>query len=157
MGLAGLKDSPLSLGFITQVAYAAQEAGSSFQFIPGTSTGWLPLCYMGVKAVIAGTSNWAPEIITELMRATFADERDRARKVYLVSMDLSAKMHFTDSTIASHMALYARGYDAGHPRRPMLLPPFGDPKYGEIRGWLEKGFTDLGLPFQTGDFSPGAR
>lgn len=156
LGLAGLKDSPLSLGFITQVAYAAQEAGSDFQFIPGTSTGWLPLCYMGVKAVIAGTSNWAPEIITELLRATSADERERARKVYLVSMDLSNKMHFTDSTIASHMALYARGYDAGYPRRPMLLPPFSDPKYAEIRGWLEKGFAELGLRLDAGDFSPQA-
>jgi dihydrodipicolinate synthase/N-acetylneuraminate lyase len=154
LGLAGIKDSPLSLGFATQVIYAAQEAGSDFQFIPGTSTGWLPLCYMGLKAVIAGTNNWAPEIITELLRATSADERERARKVYLVSMDLSTKMHFTDSTIASHMALYARGFDAGFPRRPMILPRFDDPKYAEIRGWLEKGFADLGLPFQTGSFSP---
>jgi dihydrodipicolinate synthase/N-acetylneuraminate lyase len=156
LGLAGLKDSPLSLGFITQVVYGAQEAGSGFQFIPGTSTGWLPLCHMGVKAVIAGTSNWAPEVITELLRATFAGETDRARKVYLVSMDLSNKMHFADSTIASHMALYARGHDAGYPRRPMLLPPFGDPKYAEIRGWLEKGFAELGLRLDRGDFSPKA-
>ena len=154
LGLAGLKDSPLSLGFVTQVAYAAQEAGSDFQFIPGTSTGWLPLCYMGVKAVIAGTSNWAPEIITELLRATAAGEQARARKVYLVSMDLSAKMHFADSTVASHMALYARGFDAGYPRKPMILPAFGDPRYAEIRGWLESGFAELGLPMQRGDFTP---
>jgi dihydrodipicolinate synthase/N-acetylneuraminate lyase len=153
LGLAGLKDSPLSLGFATQVTYEAQEVGSGFQFIPGTSTGWLPLCYMGVKAVIAGTCNWAPEIITELLRATTADERDRARKVYLVSMDLSNKMHFADSTVASHMALYARGFDGGYPREPMILPPPGDAKYAEIRGWLEKGFADLGLPLETGDFS----
>jgi dihydrodipicolinate synthase/N-acetylneuraminate lyase len=157
LGLAGIKDSPLSLGFATQVTYAAQEAGSGFQFIPGTSTGWLPLCYMGVKAVIAGTNNWAPEIITELLRATFADERDRARKVYLVMMDLSAKMHFADSTVASHMALYARGFDAGFPREPMILPPFGDARYAEVRGWLEKGFAELGLPFKTGGFSPKAK
>jgi dihydrodipicolinate synthase/N-acetylneuraminate lyase len=157
LGLAGLKDSPLSLGFVTQLTYAAQEAGSDFQFIPGTSTGWLPLYYMGVKAVIAGTSNWAPEIITELIRATFADERDRARKVYLMMMDLSAKMHFADSTIASHMALYARGFDGGFPRKPMILPPVDDARYAEIRGWLEMGFAELGLPFETGDFSQKAR
>ena len=127
LGLAGLKDSPLSLGFVTQVVYAAQEAGSDFQFIPGTSTGWLPLCYMGVRAVIAGTNNWAPEIIAELLRATAAGEQARARKVYLVSMDLSAKMHFADSTVASHMALYARGHDAGFPRKPMIMPPSATP------------------------------
>lgn len=154
IGLAGMKDSPLSLGFITQVAYGAQEAGKKFQFIAGTSTGWLPLCHMGVTAMIGGMNNWAPEIMTELVRATFAGEWDRARKAYLVMMQLSAKLHFTDSTIASHMALYARGYDAGFPRRPMLLPKFSDAKYAEIRTDLEKGFAELGLKFETGNFKP---
>jgi len=152
-GLAGMKDSPLSLGLISQVAYGAQEAGSDFQLIAGTSTGWLPLCHMGVKATIAGMNNWAPEIMTELVRATFAGEWARARKAYLVMMDLSAKLHFADSTIASHMALYARGHDAGFPRKPMILPPFTDPKYAEIRTQLAQGFAELDLPFETGTFS----
>jgi dihydrodipicolinate synthase/N-acetylneuraminate lyase len=155
-GLAGMKDSPLSIGFISQVAYQAEEANDGFQLIAGTSTGWLPLYHMGVRAAIGGMNNWAPEIMTELFRATFAGEWDRARKAYLVMMDLSVKLHFTDSTIASHMALYARGFDAGFPRRPMLLPRLDDPKYPEIRGFLEEGFAKLGLPFETGSFVPAA-
>lgn len=151
-GLAGVKDSQLSLGFITQVVYGAQEAGKDFQFIAGTSTGWLLLYHIGVRATIAGMNNWAPEIMTELVRAAFAGDWDRARKAYLVMMRLSAQLHFTDSTIASHMALYARGYDAGFPRKPMLLPAFSGPKYGEIRSVLEKGFADLGLKLETGTF-----
>ena len=154
-GLAGMKDSPLALGFLSRVAYEAQEMNKNFQVIPGTSTGWLPLYYMGIRAAIAGTNNWAPEIITELMRATFADENDRARKTYLVMLDISAKMHFTDSTIASHMGLYARGFDAGYPRKPMLLPPFSDVKYKEIRTWLEEAFAELGMTLKTGNFSAG--
>ncbi|MBU2531919.1 MAG: dihydrodipicolinate synthase family protein [Alphaproteobacteria bacterium] len=146
-GLAGMKDSPLSLGFISQVAYEAQDKGLDFQFIAGTSTGWLPLYHMGVRATIAGMNNWAPEIMTELVRATFAGEWDRARKAYLVMMRLSGKLHFTDSTIASHMALYARGFDAGYPRKPMLLPPLGDAKYAEIRSAIEQAFDELGLTF----------
>jgi dihydrodipicolinate synthase/N-acetylneuraminate lyase len=153
-GLAGMKDSPLSLGFISQLLYGAVEEKRDFQLIMGTSTGWLPLYYMGVRACIAGMNNWAPEIMTELVRATFAGEEARARKCYLVMMDLSSKLHFADSTIASHMALYARGYDAGFPRKPMLLPPFSDPKYAEIRGQLEKGFADLGLAFEAGSYKP---
>jgi dihydrodipicolinate synthase/N-acetylneuraminate lyase len=152
-GLAGMKDSPLSLGFISQLLYGAIEEKRDFQLIAGTSTGWLPLYYMGVRACIAGMNNWAPEVMTELLRATFAGEEDRARKCYLVMMSLSEKLHFADSTIASHMALYARGYDGGFPRKPMLLPPFSDPKYGEIRGSLEKGFAELGLELETGSFS----
>lgn len=152
-GLAGMKDSPLSIGLISQVVYGAQEAGRDFQLIIGTSTGWLPLVHMGVQASIAGINNWAPEIMTELVRATFAGEWDRARKAYLVMMELSARLHFTDSTIASHMALYARGFDAGFPRKPMSLPAFDSPKYAEIRQVLEKGFAELGLPFETGSYT----
>jgi dihydrodipicolinate synthase/N-acetylneuraminate lyase len=105
---------------------------------------------MGVRAAIAGINNWAPEIMTELVRATVAGEDARARKAYLVMMDLSEKLHFTDSTIASHMALYARGFEAGFPRQPMLLPEFGDPKYRELRDAIKKGFDDLDLEFETG-------
>ena len=150
LGLAGMKDSPLSLGFITQIAYGAQEAASPFQFIAGTSNGWLPLCHMGVQAAIAGINNWAPEIMTELVRATFASDWDRARKAYLVMMKLSGKLHFTDSTIASHMALYARGFNGGFPRKPMQLPAFSDAKYRELTDVIAEGFAELGLPFETG-------
>ena len=96
-------------------------------------------------------NNWAPEIMTELVQSTFAGDQGKAEKAYLVMMDLSKKMHFTDSTIASHMGLYARGFDAGFPRRPMVLPPFDDPKYEEIRGLLRKGFDELGIVMETGD------
>lgn len=149
-GLAGMKDSPLSIGFLSRAAYEAQQLGKDFQVILGTSTGWLPLYHMGVRAAIAGMNNWAPEVMTELFRATFAGETERARDAYLVMMDLSAKMHFTDSTIASHMALYARGFDAGFPRKPMLLPDADEKKYQEIIGWLEQGFAQLGLELERG-------
>ncbi|UCD71822.1 MAG: dihydrodipicolinate synthase family protein [Syntrophobacterales bacterium] len=150
LGLKGLKDTPLNVGFISRVSYDAKVNNKDFQFITGTSIGWLPLYYMGVRATIAGMNNWAPEIITTLIKATFEGNTERAEKAYLVMMDLSTKMHFTESTIASHMGLYARGFNAGFPRKPMFLPPFDDPKYKEIRGWLEQGFTELGLEMETG-------
>lgn len=153
-GLAGFKDSPLSIGFLSQLQYEMEEAGKDFQLIIGTSTGWLPLYHMGVRAMIAGMNNWAPEVITELTRATFAGEWARARKCYLVMMDLSEKLHFTDSTIASHMALQARGFDSGFPRKPMLLPARTDPKYSEILGVLERAFGTLGLPLELGPNAP---
>ena len=71
VGLAGLKDSPLNIGFLARVAYDAQVNNKDFQVIVGTSTGWLPLYYMGVRATIAGMNNWAPEIMTLLVKATF--------------------------------------------------------------------------------------
>ena len=151
IGLAGMKDSPLAVGFLTRVFYESKLNNKNFQVILGTSTGWLPFYYMGVRAMIGGMSNWAPEIMTAMTKATLDDDREKSEKLYVLMMDLSAKMHFTDSTLASLMGLYARGYDAGFPRKPMQLLPFEDAKYREIRQWLEKGFAEMGIPLEMGE------
>ncbi|MGQ9626155.1 MAG: dihydrodipicolinate synthase family protein [Anaerolineae bacterium] len=151
IGLAGLKDSPVDVGFLSTVYYDSKINKKNFEIILGTSKGWLPFYHMGIRATIAGINNWAPEIMTALVKWTFAGECEKAEKAYLVMMDLSAKMHFTDSTIASHMGLYARGFDGGFPRKPKLLPPFDDPKYKEIRNWLKKGFYELGIDMEMGE------
>lgn len=151
IGLAGLKDSPMQIGFLSEVAYDAKLNKKNFQIIGGTSTGWLPYYFMGMTAMIAGTNNWAPEIVTELVRATFAEDWHRAEEVYMEMAGVNHKMHFTDSTIASHMALYARKFDAGFPRSPMILPSFDDPKYMEIREWLKTSFDRLGIDLTMGD------
>jgi 4-hydroxy-tetrahydrodipicolinate synthase len=152
LGMAGMKDSPLEVGFVSSVFYDAKVNHKPFDFILGTSKGWLPFYYMGVRAMIAGMNNCAPEVISALVRWTFAGDIEKSEKAYLVMMDLSRKLHFTDSTIVSHMGLYARGFDGGFPRRPMMLPEFGNPKYKEIRDWLKDGFDELGLEMKTGDF-----
>jgi dihydrodipicolinate synthase/N-acetylneuraminate lyase len=153
LGLAGLKDSPVEVGFLSSVFYDVKHSGKKFEVILGTSKGWLPYYYMGCRAMIAGMNNYAPEIMTELTKATLEGNVERSEEAYLVMMDISAKLHFTDSTIASHMALYARGFDAGFPRKPMMLPAFDSPKYAEIRTVLQNGFDSLGLPMTTGDYS----
>lgn len=154
VGLAGLKDSPLDVGFVSSVYYDAKLNHKNFEVIIGTSKGWLPFYYMGIRSMIAGMNNYAPEVITALVESTFAGDETRSEKVYMAMMDLSKKLHFTDSTIASHMALYARGFDGGYPRKPMLLPPFDDPKYAEIREAMVKSFAELELPLEMGDWQP---
>jgi len=151
MGLAGIKDSPLEVGFVSTVYLDAKINNKDFEVILGTSNGWFPFYHMGIRATIAGMNNWAPEIITAMVQRTFDGDLEGAERAYLVMMDLSKKMHFTDSTIASHMGLYARGFDGGFPRKPMLLPPFDEPKYREIRGILRKGFDELGIEMEIGD------
>jgi dihydrodipicolinate synthase/N-acetylneuraminate lyase len=151
LGLAGFKDSPLDVGFVSTVFYDAKLNKKNFQIILGTSKGWLPFYYMGIQATIAGMNNWAPEIMTAMLKWTFEGDRERSEKAYVVMMDLSKKMHFTDSTIASHMGLYARGFDAGFPRKPKLLPPFDAPIYKEITSFLQKGFGELGIEMEMGD------
>jgi 4-hydroxy-tetrahydrodipicolinate synthase len=151
LGLAGLKDSPLDVGFVSTVFYDTKVNKKDFQIILGTSTGWLPYYYMGAQALIGGMNNYAPEIITAMIKYSFNGDTKSAEKAYLMMMDLSKKMHFMDSTIASHMAIYARGFNAGYPRKPMLLPPFDHPKYREIREWFQKSFDHLDLELEIGD------
>lgn len=151
LGLAGLKDSPVEVGFLSSVYYDAKLKQKPFEIILGTSKGWLPYFYMGSRAMIAGMNNWAPEVITHLVRATFEGDLAEAEKAYVVMMELSRKMHFADSTIVSHMGLYARKFYGGYPRLPMALPPFDSPKYLEIRGIIRQGFEDLGIEMEMGD------
>ncbi len=152
MGLAGIKDSPVEVGFLSTVFYDIKINNKQFDVILGTSKGWLPYYYMGCRAMIAGMNNYAPEIISLLTRSTFDGDTATSEKAYMVMMDISAKLHFTDSTIVSHMALYSRGYNAGYPRKPMMLPAFDHPKYSEIHSVLQKGFSSLGLQMETGTF-----
>lgn len=155
MGLAGIKDSPVEVGFLSTVMYDIKLANKQFDVILGTSKGWLPYYYMGCRAMIAGMNNYAPEIMSLLTQATFDGDTATSEKAYMVMMEISAKLHFTDSTIASHMALYARGYDAGYPRKPMMLPSFENPKYAELRNVLQKGFDSLSLQMETAAFKVG--
>jgi dihydrodipicolinate synthase/N-acetylneuraminate lyase len=145
-----MKDSPLEVGFVSQVFYDVKLHQKNFQVILGTSKGWLPFYYMGVRAMIAGMNNWAPEIITALVEATQQGNQEHSEKLYMLMMDLSAKMHFTDSTIVSLMGLYARGYDAGFPRKPMQLPAFDSPRYQEMRQSLEDAFAEASLHLDVG-------
>ena len=70
-------------------SYDTKLNGKDFQVILGTSKGWLPFYYMGIQAVIAGMNNWAPEIMTAMLKWTFEGDRDRSEKAYTVIMDLS--------------------------------------------------------------------
>lgn len=150
-GLAGMKDSVLDVGFVSTIYYDAKVNHKDFQIILGTTKGWLPYYYMGIDTFISGMNNWAPEIITAMLQSTFNGNLEESERLYLIMLELSKKMHFTDSTIASHMGLYARGFNAGYPRKPMHLSPFDSPKYREIHDLLQVGFQEAKLEFETGN------
>jgi dihydrodipicolinate synthase/N-acetylneuraminate lyase len=78
--LAGLKDSPLEVGFVSSVYYDAKINNKDFEVIIGTSKGWLPFYYMGIRSMIAGMNNYAPEIITALVDSTFKCDVPRSEK-----------------------------------------------------------------------------
>jgi dihydrodipicolinate synthase/N-acetylneuraminate lyase len=143
VGVKGVKDSSMNVKFLSTVYYDAKLGGKDFQVIIGTSTGWLPFYYMGIDTMIAGMCNYAPEVLTAMYRWTVAGDRDRSERAYAVMMELVEQFKFTDSTIASHMALHARGFDAGFPRKPMVLPPFDHPKYGELKAAIDRALDQI--------------
>jgi dihydrodipicolinate synthase/N-acetylneuraminate lyase len=149
LGLKGIKDSSMNVQFLSTVYYDKKLNNKDFHVIIGTSTGWLPFFYMGIDTMIAGMCNYAPEIISALYEYSLTGQTEKAELAYMVMMELSEKMKYTDSTIVSHMALYARGFDSGFPRKPMLLPPFEDPKYRELGEAMAKSFEKLGLKYET--------
>jgi dihydrodipicolinate synthase/N-acetylneuraminate lyase len=140
-GLMGVKDSSMNVAFITNVFYDAKINGEGFKTIIGTSTGWLPFFYMGIDTMIAGMCNYAPEIIKAMYDFTVSNDIVRAEKAYRIMMGYSAKAKFTDSTIASHMILKARGFEAGYTRKPMTLPPYDDPKYAGLKKEFEDAYN----------------
>lgn len=144
-GVKGIKDSSMNVGFLSTVFYDAKINSKDFKVIIGTSTGWLPFYYMGIDTMIAGMCNYAPEVISAMYTWTLNGEKEKSEKSYKVMMELVSKFKFTDSTIASHMALYARGFDAGFPRKPMLLPAFEDPKYGELKKAIDSALEQIAI------------
>ncbi|MFN8449904.1 MAG: hypothetical protein U0521_15285 [Anaerolineae bacterium] len=135
----------------SRVFYDAKLSNKQFQIILGTSNGWLPYYYMGVRAMIAGMNNWAPEIITALVKATQAGDVARSEKLYVAMMNLSASgPYFTDSTIASLMALYAQRLRGGLPAQADEVARIRQPARAIRRSpRLEAGFAEAGVTMMT--------
>ena len=138
LGLKGIKDSSMSVAFITNVFFDAKINKRDFHTIIGTSTGWLPFYNMGIDTMIAGMCNYAPEVISAMYNYSVKGDWDKAERAYRIMMAYSGKAKFTDSTVASHMILKARGFDCGYPRLPMELPPASDPIYIRLKEEFEE-------------------
>lgn len=138
IGVAGLKDSSLDMKFLSQVYYNVKNNKKDFQVIIGTEVGCLPMYLMGIDTIIGGMCNYVPELVSAMYKLVKEGPREEAERVYEAIMDFRKVMSIADSTIVSHMALYARGFDAGYPRRPMILPDFNDAKYDFMKNEIEK-------------------
>ena len=93
--------------------------------------------------MIAGMSNYAPEIIHRMYEYTVKGEMEKAEKAYRIMMDYSAKCKFDDSTIACHMILKARGFECGHLRKPMSIPEDNDPKYAQLKKEFDEAWAAI--------------
>lgn len=116
IGVNGIKDSTLDCEIINAICYE-NKSWDDFQYIAGTSTGWPILNKAGIRAMIAGMANYAPEIVVKLWRSS--GDNELCRKYYSQMMRLNREIKTIDSTILSVAALKIRGIDEIYVRKPM--------------------------------------
>jgi dihydrodipicolinate synthase/N-acetylneuraminate lyase len=98
---------------------------------------------MGIDTIIGGMCNYVPELVSAMYKLVVEGPLEKAEKAYESIMSFRKVMSIADSTIVSHMALYARGFDGGYPRKPMILPKLGDPKYEFMKKEIDKALEIL--------------
>jgi len=120
LGVSGLKDSAIDIQLASGIYSSNALNTKNFQYIAGTTTGWIAFRKLGVDAMIAGMCNYVPELVVDLYRYSFTDER-KALSVYQIMNDLAAEIKSGNSLVSSHLALHARGFDAGFMRPPLKV------------------------------------
>lgn len=120
IGIVGLKDSTINMQLLTSIYNNNQMNNKNFQYISGTTTGWLAFQKLGVDTMIAGMCNYTPEIVEALYRYSFTD-LDKAVKAYQISYDLGSKIKVGNSVASSHISLKARGFEPGYTRLPITV------------------------------------
>ncbi len=142
-GIAGIKDSAIDLKLAGTVYNENGLGGESFQYITGTTTGWLVLNKIGVDTMIAGMNNYAPEVVAALYRLSRSDEK-KAMEAYRISTELDRVVKVGNSLMSCHLALIARGFDSGYLRRPLSLNREAyTGKIGEMKTAIEEALAKL--------------
>jgi len=120
IGIHGLKDSATNIQLATGIYNNNVLNKKCFQYITGTTSGWIGFHKLGVDTMIAGMCNYVPELVVDLYTYSFIDE-SKALRIYQIIDDLGAGVKLGNSLVSSHIALHSRGFDAGHMRLPLSV------------------------------------
>jgi len=121
IGIAAIKDSSINIQLASSIYHDNFMNGKDFQYISGTTTAWLALHKLGCNAMIAGVCNYAPELVSALYRLSCGDDEEKANKAYQLVNKVSAAVKKGNSLVSSHIALKARGFDAGFMKAPLMV------------------------------------
>lgn len=138
IGIKGLKDSSNDIEFINSVYYDSIINNVDFDIVVGTSTGWIQYQKIGIKSMIAGMCNYAPEIIVKMYNASIGNDTKTAEKYYNIMMELNRTIKKHNSIAVSHAALEVRGFNDFFPREPIKGINHNDAIYNTIRNKFEK-------------------
>lgn len=122
IGIKAMKDSSLNRDLALSIKELKEKDGIDFEYISGSTKDWPYFNSIGVKAMIAGACNYAPDLVASMYRLSQGDDED---SFIMVSDSVNYISSFTkvgNSLISSHLALKSRGYDVPYMKRPLICP-----------------------------------
>ena len=122
VGVKAMKDSSLNRDLACSIREFRENEGADFEYISGSTKDWPYFNSIGVKAMIAGACNYAPDLVASMYRLSRGTDQDRFIEAYEIVNALSDGIKMGNSLISSHLALASRGYEVPYMKRPLICP-----------------------------------
>ena len=122
VGVKAMKDSSLNRDLALSIKDFRENEGADFQYISGSTKDWAFFRTVGVKAMIAGACNYAPELVSAMYRLSQGTDEESFMEAHDLVNALSGNIKTGNSLISSHLVLRSRGYDVPYMKRPLICP-----------------------------------
>lgn len=131
-GIKGIKDSTSDVEYAKGILEDKKLQNNGFKYITGSTKNWDKLYKLGIDTMISGTCNYAPEYVAKLCKLSFGDtmvdsltedekasREDNIIKALIYIDNINSAVKKGNSTVSSHIAIKARGFDAGYTKLPL--------------------------------------
>ena len=122
VGITAMKDSSLNRDLALAIKDFREKEGADFEYISGSTKDWPWFNSIGVKAMIAGACNYAPDLVASMYRLSQGDDEESFIKASDSVNYISSFTKVGNSLISSHLALRSRGYDVPYMKKPLVCP-----------------------------------
>lgn len=120
IGILAIKDSTSDIDYAKSIIENPFLIDLGFKYITGSTTNWPELSKIGVDSMISGSCNYIPELVKVLFEAGL-NESDSITNYYDLVNEVNNRVKSGNSTISSHIALKARGYNAAFTKEPLFI------------------------------------
>lgn len=121
-GVTAIKDSSLDRDLALSIKEFRENEGVDFEYISGSTKDWPYFSGIGVKAMIAGACNYAPDLVASMYRLSQSGDEEKFIKASDSVNYISSFIKSGNSLISSHLALKSRGYDVPYMKKPLICP-----------------------------------
>ncbi|MBQ5440913.1 MAG: dihydrodipicolinate synthase family protein [Firmicutes bacterium] len=122
VGVCAMKDSSLNRELANAIKDFRDAEGIEFEYISGSTKDWTYFNSIGVKAMIAGACNYAPDLVASMYRLSQKSDESSAKNAADTVNHISDFIKVGNSLISSHLALTSRGYEVPFMKRPLICP-----------------------------------